>query len=791
MAEQNTAHLLATALNTLEPAAVIETHAQSLLEQIDAITLCLQSDWDPAELLDQLVALSIAADELDFLVLAEIAQQLIGYASEDEDTLPRQIITDNLSIFLLEALNAPADQLDHFTELLLATFSPFDENDDTDLASLDDAELQISDCELTAQSQSAPIFTVGRDMLDILNEELLTLAPQLAEYLPALIAQDTQAGAEYAELIERLASACDGIGMQPISHYLMALNAQIVDGTALTTELNELTLRLARYCEQPTDEIAVDALLSLLLPETRADLRAPLLAQQVVLQTQEALIDRIKQATASDISLAVPSDIHPELMEGLLQELPIQTSAFAQAIQKIVSGQGSLQDLDIAKRAAHTLKGAANTVGIAGVANLTHHLEDILIALSDAKQLPQAQLARLLSEAGDCLEGMTEALLGLGAEPQDSLAVFQAVLNAANQIDNEGISPQALLDNAHSPIPQENTLSPASTEAASTEAAPVETASEAMIRIPARLIDDMLALLGESIISVAQMRELLQKSKESNTRLRVQNQNIQQLVNDLENRVEIRSLGLSASANNAEFDSLEFESYNELHSISRRLSEFATDAREQSLDSERLLVRLGDAIEGQHRLQVSNQEIVMRTRMVPVSTIEARLQRAVRQTARLLDKDVELQLIGNTTLVDNYLLNTIVDPLMHVLRNAIDHGIELPEARQAAEKRPQGRIDLAFTREGNSIVVRCKDDGAGLNLVAIHRRAQVLGLIPADSTLTQSETARLILRHGFSTREASNQVSGRGIGMDVVLATVNALKGRLILHPEQTGGLLI
>ena len=177
--------------------------------------------------------------------------------------------------------------------------------------------------------------------------------------------------------------------------------------------------------------------------------------------------------------------------------------------------------------------------------------------------------------------------------------------------------------------------------------------------------------------------------------------------------------------------------------------------------------------------------------MVPVSSVVSRLQRSVRQTCRLLDKQVELQISGDATNIDSNVLTDLMDPLMHILRNAVDHGIDDPDTRMASGKPPVGRIDLGFSREGNSIVVRCRDDGRGLDFDAIRRIAENKGMIAPERNMSTEELTRLILVNGFSTRDEATQVSGRGVGMDIVYNRVLQMKGTLALNSERGKGLTV
>jgi chemotaxis protein histidine kinase CheA/ActR/RegA family two-component response regulator len=234
-------------------------------------------------------------------------------------------------------------------------------------------------------------------------------------------------------------------------------------------------------------------------------------------------------------------------------------------------------------------------------------------------------------------------------------------------------------------------------------------------------------------------------------------------------------------------DTLEFERFNELHTVTRRLVEAATDSREMSAGSEERLKALAELLDMQGRLHAENQQAVVGTRMVPVSGAVSRLQRSVRQTCRLLDKPVDLIVKGDNTQLDVNILNDLLDPLMHLLRNSIDHGIEFAAARTAAGKPAAGKIELTFAREGSSVLVRCSDDGAGLDLARIRAKAAERGLISEGQTMSDDEVARIVLLPGFSTRDESTEISGRGIGMDAVYSRVLQLKGslRLVNRPGQ------
>ena len=311
-----------------------------------------------------------------------------------------------------------------------------------------------------------------------------------------------------------------------------------------------------------------------------------------------------------------------------------------------------------------------------------------------------------------------------------------------------------------------------------------------MIRLPAALVDELLRLVGETIILTGQVRERVERADAQTRAMQEQFNLLQQLGADLEQFIDVTDLsgrrrGPSAAS---AYDALEMDQYNELHTYGRRLVEAARDAAEMGKSMTGHLDDLDNMLINQERLNAETQEAVMRTRMVPVKTVFPRLQRSVRQTCRLTGKLAELRLAGGETLMDSDVLQAMVDPLMHLLRNAIDHGIEEPHMRAAAGKSGTGSVDLEFGREGNNILIRCRDDGAGLDFEAIRATARQAGLLDEGRSVSEDELKRFVLRPNFSTRSATTQTSGRGIGLDAVNSAVNELGGAVSLDSQPARG---
>ncbi len=659
-----------------------------------------------------------------------------------------------------------------------------------------------------------------REMVDLLVGELDAMRVSLAETLTVACSSESTSEARvetlkhYSEQIERLGMAAEVGGLVGLGRACKLLNENIDAFCRRDAVLKEPSRRLlsvwiARvytYLYDLGGEPACVDLLETLQDEAwpvplggdNATALGELLSAPMTDALMQDVEPRQTSATPEDVSLSLPDDVDPELLDGLLQELPAQTAEFSSAVQRLSSGQGGIDELQVSQRIAHTLKGAANTVGVIGIANLTHHLEDILLALAKHGVLPGSALGEVLQSASDCLEMMSEALLGQSPSPADSLNVLQSVLDWANRIDREGAeaadtdapAPSEIPISAPTPAQAMVQKEPASAEAKLPAAERTAAAAGPMVRVPAKLVDELLRLVGEIIILTGQVHERVQRSVDQSRSLQEQNALLQQLGAELEQIIDLRDIALprQQGAGPVEFDPLEMDQYNELHTVSRRLVEAATDSREMGRAVEAHLLSLNDMLTQQGRLNRETQEVVLHTRMIAVKTMVPRLQRNVRQASRTSGKEVMLECLGTDTLMDSDVINELVDPLMHLLRNAVDHGIEDEATRTGAGKNPQGRIRLEFHREGNHVLVRCSDDGAGLDWAKIREVAASRKLVREGQALTKAELCQLILRPNFSTRPAATQLSGRGIGLDAVRNNIARLGGSLSVHSETGKG---
>jgi chemotaxis protein histidine kinase CheA len=506
-------------------------------------------------------------------------------------------------------------------------------------------------------------------------------------------------------------------------------------------------------------------------------------------------------ATPEDVALVMPDDVDEKLLEGFFQEAPDQARYLVVLARNMASGEGDSSDIVAAKRVAHTLKGSASIIGLRGIAALGHHLEDILEHFERQGSQVSRQASDVLLDAAFCLEQMIGHLSGVDEFPHQALGVLQNVLDLANRIDH-GESLELTPTRATPVMSATSDLSgPDASDSAPPvlqRVAPGATASPtAALRVSVQRVEEMFRVSGEVSVHGSAMEARVKKLVDSSRDLLAQNLRVQKRLFELETLVDVRSLKKMHSLNankagaNAAFDSLEMDQYSELHSTSHALAEEAADARALALRLEDEIAQVAGLQARQQRLNKDMQHLVIGTRMTEVGVLESRLQRTVRSTCQATGKEAMLVIQGGDTLIDSDVLNRLAEPLLHLLRNAVDHGLEAPAERVSLHKPRGGRILLSFTRQGQQVVLRCQDDGSGLDLPAIQRRAVERGLLPPEQALSDDEIARLILLAGFSTRHVVSEVSGRGVGLDVVREWAAAMNGLVRISSKPGHGCTI
>ena len=304
-----------------------------------------------------------------------------------------------------------------------------------------------------------------------------------------------------------------------------------------------------------------------------------------------------------------------------------------------------------------------------------------------------------------------------------------------------------------------------------------------VVKVSAELLEELVNLAGETSISRGRMEQQVSDLGNAIEEMDSTIQRLQEQLRRLDIETEAQVLFRQEQMmQHEEFDPLEMDRYSQLQQLSRSLIESASDLMDlkytladKTRDTETLLLQ-------QSRINTDLQEGLMRSRMVPFSRLVPRLRRIVRQAATELGKEVDFELDNVEGELDRTVLERMVAPLEHMLRNAVDHGIESPEERIAAGKNPNGRILLTLGREGGDVIIRLQDDGRGINLNRVREKAIERGLMAADAQLADQDIIQFILHAGFSTAEKVTQISGRGVGMDVVHSEIKQLGGAMFIE---------
>ena len=310
--------------------------------------------------------------------------------------------------------------------------------------------------------------------------------------------------------------------------------------------------------------------------------------------------------------------------------------------------------------------------------------------------------------------------------------------------------------------------------------------SHEMIRISADLVEKMIDLSGENAINRSRIEMDLGQLGNTLNEMELAIKRLADQLRRMEGELESQIIAKHGSENSryADFDPLEMDQYSSLNQLSKSLAESASDLVDfKSTLSDKIRETEGLLLQ-QSRIQAEIQESLMRTRLVPFDRMLPRLQRIVRQTSTTLNRPAELIVQNSEGELDRNILERLVTPFEHMLRNAIDHGLEDTADRIALNKPEVGSILLNISRQGTDVIVSFSDDGKGIDAEKIREKALSQGLLKEDQTLDSEELLQFIFHPGFSTAKSVTQISGRGVGLDVVQSEIKSLGGHVSVSSE-------
>jgi two-component system chemotaxis sensor kinase CheA len=493
-------------------------------------------------------------------------------------------------------------------------------------------------------------------------------------------------------------------------------------------------------------------------------------------------------------------------------------------------------------RSAHTLKGASATMGFNKMAKLTHVMEDLLSKLRSKEQEVNSEIISVLFEAVDTLEILANKIADGKEEDIDISGVTQAlnlhilgeVIKPAYNAPNKTAA-QTEHDPDHAPQPL--------------TAAQKAAAERRTVNLQIRYVDSEREQIAKAVadgmkiyhVDVSLVENCLLKSarvfmvvKEVEKNGVVVRSN-PQMKNLEDEHFDLRfNLGVLSTATAAELTKgimsigdvedvkieeytmenlpiekrvvqtdglasrLTFTSAPTVRVDIRKLDDLMNLVGELVISRSRLEVlgvelgskQLNEVVEQVGRLTLDLQDNVLKARMVPVETVFSRFPRLIRDLSKELGKEIELEIYGGETELDRTLIDEIGDPLVHIIRNSVDHGIETPEERLKANKPMKGKIVLRAYQEGNIVVINVSDDGKGFNVEKVKEKALKLGLVEKEALeqMRNEQIFELTFLPGFSTAEKVTDVSGRGVGMDVVKTKVESLGGMVKINSEYGKG---
>lgn len=518
-------------------------------------------------------------------------------------------------------------------------------------------------------------------------------------------------------------------------------------------------------------------------------------ASDAELEALSAIAQRLSDDDALRAELArrvagitLSEDRDNEIIELFLVEADELLESLEQAFHQWRQSPGEHGHAESLKRSLHTFKGGARMAGISALGEISHELESVVIAReAEVTAGDVSPIATMLCYHDALSAGVEMVRKGLRTVPARAVAAPPP----------EPVSPSPSTEHAEasavSDRPSAEILPFVGTSrglgvAEATSAQQAEAAQE-MVRVSASALDMLVNLAGETSISRSQVEqhisEFMFSLEEMDATIRRMHDQVRRLGIETDAQVMFRREQIESSEGTEGFDPLEMDRYSQLQQLSRSLLESASDLHDlrdtlvnKARDAEALLLQ-------QSRINTDLQEGLMRTRMVPFSRTVPRLRRIVRQVGSNLGKQVSLQLERVDGEMDRTILERIVPSLEHMIRNAVDHGIESAEERRSLGKPETGTLTISLDREGADILIRLRDDGRGLDVDAIRAKAVASGLMAENSLLSDRDIQQFIFTPGFTTSSEVTQVSGRGVGMDVVNSDVRQLGGSISIESQR------
>lgn len=599
-------------------------------------------------------------------------------------------------------------------------------------------------------------------------------------------------------------------------------------------ELEDELEQIEKENKEITDKNAGQLLMKLtlieaLLTETKSAIAADILpidAGNFIEENPLELQSETSENSASEDSWDEEDfEIDEEMLEVFGMEAEDHLRNIASQLEILESQPNNREALMEIRRSSHTLKGSAGICGFKKLSNLAHRAEDLLDYLADNNIESNVEIFNVLLASTDCFESLAkgknseeldlqinqlysqyDAILADLTKVEQVSAVSETSIIVEESTENEILETFTEEELVASAVVSEKEVS--AEEEAAEDLQANNANGRAVVRVSLDRLDEIAKLVSEMVLSHSVFEQRIHQFERQLEELHHTTNRLKRASGRVETDFEASSLqskqvafspfsfpsnqmGISSLGNNfQEFDSLEFDRYTEFHQTTRELIESATDTSSIGIELEGLLSSFETLFNQQHRLIDETQEKLLRLRMVPLSSFVSRLQRTVRVTANQEGKFAELNIEGGNIEIDTQIVDSLADPLLHLLRNAVAHGIESPEERFSLGKNKKGKVSLRAFSEGTHIVLVVSDDGRGLDPAHIKQKAIESGFIKRRQAnkLSDEEAFDLIFLAGLSTASEINEVSGRGVGMNIVKTSIERKQGTIKVKSEKNVG---
>ena len=629
-------------------------------------------------------------------------------------------------------------------------------------------------------------------LLELLRQELTESALPLSA-LQAWAEGEPVDDAEFESVLEfmdRYAQAIQSSGLHAFAEYLAMVRSLLSQNQADPTRPAYLDERAhlvgwinaaALYLEKPGDMHAVQAMEDSLSASAEAVDKAWLedaigrLLEPDLLGMQVDGLDDTQEENPQDYFLDVDG-VEPGQLQVFLFDAPRQLEEMELAVGAWGTGLCTKPMMQQAMRAAHTLKGSGYILGLHGIGRLAHHLEDILeytLVQEQEAVAPPPAIQDGLIRALDALQQMLGFVQGVEAPPTELHLLGQALRGYKAWLAGDQADP---LNDLQPAAPQPVTAAAAVSQAQASGAL----AQQAPLQLDSARLDLLLRRTGQSLSRNERIIELTRNADAWLQALVQVNQRLLRDFAELVQMVKTQSFQAQETMRTREnFDPLELDRYDAIHNTVLAMEEKSRDQQQFLANNSAAAEKIAIELRETSSALVEQRQDLLSVRALSVKSVAPRLRRTVGQTADSTGKKVVFSLHGEEVRMDGLVLQKLMEALLHMLRNAVDHGIETPADRLAAGKSEAGLVDLTFSRNADRVSVQVRDDGRGMDIEKIRLTAIANGLLHAEEAVDEDALSRLVLLPGFSTRDKVTTTSGRGVGLDVVQQRLSQLQGDL------------